>query len=575
MSTMNKNLFDADRLLSIRTGTRTGIFVFGLLCLVFILAFPYTQAKRPERLADLEGEWKTAMDDSTAFKGPGYDDSSWATLVLPGSLVRPMIRETGADRGVCWIRKTVTLGPAVKNEDLGLILGRIGNADEAYVNGYRVGGMGSFPPAEFAMWNFPRNYRVPAEKIRFGGKNVIAVRVNVHGMGEVLGDLALVYHRDLGPYAATATFIQVTMGYVAIAMGMALFMIFSFFSLKRFDTDEYMYHSLQLAMGLPIVLEVCNLWPIYPGQLVRLKILAISWAALNVLHPISLHRTYNLERPNVERFLWIFLAAAFVVGLFITGENHIRSHGTVLILVATAIGFYNLSCHFSALYARKPYARLFSFFGISVVLCAIHDGFCYLGKFSSVTVSFFGYTPQVMIFHVGSIFLYMGTTIILVTRFISITEEVESLNESLETYILENARLNQRLEDTGGKKKPDTLSESAEEKIRYAMEYIRQNYTDPALTRESLAGQVGIHPDSFGRLFKKYTGQKLGDFIYAIRVDDAARRLREEGTNVIDIAFDVGFESIRTFNRIFPKFMNTTPNRYRSLHRGGDGDDET
>lgn len=564
---MKKNLFDSDQFDTLKTWTRQGIFFFGLVCLVLIIAYPYTRIARPQELASLNGPWAISMDDNPDFSDSDYDDSSWDRLALPGSLVRPMIEKTGRSKGVCWLRKTLEVAKDTRREDLGLILGRIGNADETYVNGTRVGGLGHFPPREFSMWNFPRNYRIPYETIRPGEKNVIAIRVNVHGMGEILGDLSLVYHKDLVPYADSVDFVYVGMGYVAIAMGMALFMIFSFFSLKRFETEEYMYHSLQLAIGLPIVLEICNLWPIYPSHLARLKILAFAWGLINVLHPISLHRTYNLERPWVERFLWLYIFVVSASCLFVTGEATIRPHGTLLIITATGIGFYNLSCHVSALINRSPYARVFSFFGIAVVLCAIHDGFCYLGKFSPLAVRLFGYEPQVMIFHVGSVFLYMGTAIILVSKFIAITEDVEALNENLETYIHENARLSQKLEDSGVKKKPLSLSSGAEEKIKYAIQHIKQNYTDADLTRESLADQVGIHPDSFGRLFKKYTGRKLGDFIYEIRIEEAARRLREDDTNVIDIAFDVGFESIRTFNRIFPKFMNTTPNRYRSLHR--------
>ena len=44
--------------------------------------------------------------------------------------------------------------------------------------------------------------------------------------------------------------------------------------------------------------------------------------------------------------------------------------------------------------------------------------------------------------------------------------------------------------------------------------------------------------------------------------------LVETDDNVINIAFNVGFESLRTFNRIFPKYMGTTPEKYRRQHRG-------
>ena len=64
-------------------------------------------------------------------------------------------------------------------------------------------------------------------------------------------------------------------------------------------------------------------------------------------------------------------------------------------------------------------------------------------------------------------------------------------------------------------------------------------------------------------MFKIFTNKKMGDYINELRVKDAAKRLVETDDNVISIAFSVGFDSLRTFNRVFPKFMNMTPEKYR------------
>jgi AraC-like DNA-binding protein len=551
--------------------SRVTLFVLGLLMMGLLVAYPYTQARLPSPAIPLEGEWKISPDDTPEADDPLYDDRTWDTVTLPGDLVRYLIRKKHTDQGVIRLRKTVVLPPSLPAENLGLILGRIGNADETSVNGHFIGGMGLIEPREFAMWNFPRTYPLPKEYVNFSGPNVISVRVSVHGMGEVLGNLALVPLKTLGPYSATMNYIRVTMGYVCIAMGMAFFMIFSFFAMRRFQSSEYIYYSLQLVTGLPIILEFCTFWPVYPSPMIRLKILAFSWAALNVFHPIFLHRIYSLSRPKIEALLYVYLSIILFFCLFITTDDTIRVHGPLMIVLTIGIGFYNLSCHVSALINRSPYSRMFSFFGMVVILSAIHDGLAYLSKFSNITVNLFGYTPTVMIFHLGAIFLYMGTSVVLVSRFIGITEEVEELNENLENYIIENARLHEKLEDTSNlRRKPSSISSIAEDKIKQAIQYISENYTETELTREGLASHVGVHPDSFSRQFKQYTGKKLGDFIYEIRINEAARRLREEDTNVIDIAFDVGFESIRTFNRIFPKFMDTTPNKYRGLYRNAE-----
>ncbi len=541
-------------------------FIAGCMALVaLMIASPYLLSARPERSQTLAGTWKISLEDRPEFSGPTYDDSAWDSFEFPGSFMN-YAEKNGRHEGVCWIRKKVALGDDFKNGPVGLCLGRIGNADETFVNGIRVGGMGGFPPEEFAMWNHPRNYPVSRRDLVSDGTQVIAVRISYLGLGEVLGPMFVTDEKGFRTYRVSSAFSQIGMGYVSIAMGTALLMIFLFFYLKRIEHHEYLYYCLQLCFGLPVVLTVCTYWPVFGDPQQNFIIVGFSWVALNVAHPIFLHRFYRFERSWVERVLWAYLALVVVVGLFFCDRSNIRALGTFLISVTTGIGFYNLSCNVTAIVKKRPYARIFGFFGITVVLCAIHDGFVYLRKFSGLDLNLFGYHPSMMIFHVGAIFLYTGTAIVLVARFINVADEVGELNEKLETFIVENAMLNEKLEKILRKKPETVMSTIAEEKIKNVIKYINENYKD-GISREDLAGFAGVHPDSLGKQFKKYTGYKLGDYINELRVNEAARRLREEDANIIDIAFDVGFESVRTFNRIFPRFMNETPNNYRKIYQ--------
>ena len=541
-------------------------FIAGCMALVaLMIASPYLLSTRPERSQTLAGSWKISLEDRPEFSGPAYDDSAWDSFEFPGSFMN-YAEKNGRHDGVCWIRKKVALGDDFKNGPVGLCLGRIGNADETFVNGIRVGGMGGFPPEEFAMWNHPRNYPVSRRDLVSDGTQVIAVRISYLGIGEIQGPMFVTDEKGFRTYRVSSAFSQIGMGYVSIAMGTALLMIFLFFYLKRIEHHEYLYYCLQLCFGLPVVLTVCTFWPVFGDPQQNFIIVGFSWVALNVAHPIFLHRFYRFERPWVERVLWAYLALVVVVGLFFCDRSNIRALGTFLISVTTGIGFYNLSCNVTAIVKKRPYAGIFGFFGITVVLCAIHDGFVYLRKFSGLDLNLFGYHPSMMIFHVGAIFLYTGTAIVLVARFINVADEVGELNEKLETFIVENAMLNEKLEKILRKKPETVMSTIAEEKIKNVIKYINENYKD-GISREDLAGFAGVHPDSLGKQFKKYTGYKLGDYINELRVNEAARRLREEDANIIDIAFDVGFESVRTFNRIFPRFMNETPNNYRKIYQ--------
>lgn len=272
-----------------------------------------------------------------------------------------------------------------------------------------------------------------------------------------------------------------------------------------------------------------------------------------------------MQRKKIEILLWIYLAMIIFMAAVFTDSGSLRVHGILMIVITVGIGFYNFSCHFSALYKKSPYAKLFGFFGSAVVITAIHDGFIYLFKFTGHDFHC-GILFEYMLFPYGAFLLYTGTTLVLASRLIGMMDEIEDLNTSLESFVIEKALLSDRLSQSQKKSPPLSITSRTEEKIKKVKEFIEENYTSD-LSREGLAASVEVHPDNLGKLFKTCTNQKLGDYIYELRVRDASKKLLESDDNIIDIAFSVGFESLRTFNRIFPKFMGTTPEKYRKQNK--------
>lgn len=106
------------------------------------------------------------------------------------------------------------------------------------------------------------------------------------------------------------------------------------------------------------------------------------------------------------------------------------------------------------------------------------------------------------------------------------------------------------------------VTDFSREKVRRAVAYIDENYKYD-ISREGLASSLGISPYYLGKAFKELTGKKLGDYLNEVRVREAARRLSETDESVIDVAYAVGFETLRTFNRAFQREMNMTPSEYR------------
>ena len=545
--------------------------VFAVLCLIAIFMFyPLFRTGKPNRKICLAGEWKISFEDSGEFSVLEYDDSAWDTIRLPGKIVPRSIRENKGIRGVCWLRKKFFLGET--KEDYGIILGRIANADQTFLNGEIIGETGRFPPHELAMWNYPRNYLLPEKHLRRGAENVVAIRVSYNVIGEVVGRLMVADKDYVKRYIPLSRFIHIIIGYAAISTGFVLTLAFFFSRFRRLTFDENYLYFLQFFAGLPIVLELCLTWKVYPDHLTRLKVLGLSWVAINVFHPAFLHRFYQLKRKWPERILWTYLIVVIIGAIFLTDQVNIRFMGTLLIGATWLIGLYNMSCHFEALARGREYAKVFSFFGLVTILAAMNDGLVYFNKFVGFDVSLFGWTPTVMVIQTGAIFLYIGTFLVLEAKYEEMVEEIDDLNQNLENYIIENSLLTRTLQkeqqppksgaDAGSKGR---ISSQTEKKIQAAINIIKDNYLSE-LSRTDLAKSVGVNPDSLGKQFKQYTGKKLGDYIYELRINEAARRLCQSDDKIINIAFDVGFESLRTFNRIFLKIKGVTPAQYRQEH---------
>jgi transcriptional regulator GlxA family with amidase domain len=112
------------------------------------------------------------------------------------------------------------------------------------------------------------------------------------------------------------------------------------------------------------------------------------------------------------------------------------------------------------------------------------------------------------------------------------------------------------------KPRSKTVTSETEEKIQAIEEFISERFREP-LTRESLAEAVQMSPDHLGRMYLKLTGEKLSATINRLRIDYACRKLIENDIRIIDIAYESGFESLRTFNKHFSLIKGKTPKEFR------------
>ena len=103
----------------------------------------------------------------------------------------------------------------------------------------------------------------------------------------------------------------------------------------------------------------------------------------------------------------------------------------------------------------------------------------------------------------------------------------------------------------------------ANDALRSILLYIGDHYTEP-LTRREIAKAVGYNESYVSHLFSQTLKTTLPEYIHSLRVSDATRLLTQTDLSVTRIALDLGFGSLRNFNRVFLKETGMTPTQYRN-----------
>lgn len=128
----------------------------------------------------LSGMWKFKTGDNLQWKETELDDMSWREIFVPAFWEAQGYRNYD---GFAWYRKSVTLPEKLAGEQMVLILGKIDDIDQTFVNGQLVGSIGDWTfdtwPKYFNQnneWETVRGYYIP-ENLLKPGENTIAVRV--------------------------------------------------------------------------------------------------------------------------------------------------------------------------------------------------------------------------------------------------------------------------------------------------------------------------------------------------------------------------------------------------------------
>lgn len=107
---------------------------------------------------------------------------------------------------------------------------------------------------------------------------------------------------------------------------------------------------------------------------------------------------------------------------------------------------------------------------------------------------------------------------------------------------------------------------SAKQPFWTILHYVHIHFTE-SLSLKAVADHFNVSTTYVSRTFKSHTGENFLEYVHRLRFEFAASLLIASDMTIGDIAIESGFESFRTFSRVFQDICRSTPSEYRNFHR--------
>ena len=143
--------------------------------------------------------------------------------------------------------------------------------------------------------------------------------------------------------------------------------------------------------------------------------------------------------------------------------------------------------------------------------------------------------------------------------------DMEELHLTIENLI--QGRRHLRGKFSGAQQQADKLEQpevkgNDEQLMERIMKVVNKYLSDSDFNVEMLCKEVGISRTQLHRKMKELTGLSTSEFIRNIRLEQAARLLKEQKINVTQVAYTVGFSNLAHFSTVFRKHFGVAPSEY-------------
>lgn len=123
------------------------------------------------------------------------------------------------------------------------------------------------------------------------------------------------------------------------------------------------------------------------------------------------------------------------------------------------------------------------------------------------------------------------------------------------------------ISDHGGNARRDAARDQEHiERLKYLLGEERL-YREMGLTRKALAQRAGLSEQQASRIINAYFRKNFSELVNSYRIGEAKEQLLGSDSAITVIAFEVGFNSIASFNRVFKESVGASPSEFRAFHK--------
>ena len=107
------------------------------------------------------------------------------------------------------------------------------------------------------------------------------------------------------------------------------------------------------------------------------------------------------------------------------------------------------------------------------------------------------------------------------------------------------------------------------DRLNRVIEYILQNF-DQEISLPKVASTANMGLTAFCNFFKENYRLTFVEYLNTVRVGHACKLLFETNQNIVEVAYECGYNNLANFNKQFKKYKQMTPTEYRRIMYGDD-----